>query len=337
MNTKICPKISIVIPVYNSEKYLRNCLDSILVQTYTDFEVLLINDGSTDNSGQICDEYTTQDARFKVFHKENGGVSSARNLGIKNTSGEFICFIDSDDYVKKTYLENFRLENCNVDLFVQGYTEVIVGKPDQVKQIIKKEKTSVNVGNYLEFLEYKTSMAENPWGKLFRRTILVQNSILFDVNISNGEDHLFVLEYFKYVNSLCMLSSVDYFYRRFYNNDSLSMRVISYIKHLEYTDKIYLKRQENLVIHNMSSEYNYYIERRFIRDMYSVIKLLYNSKSEETRRVRIELLRKYFKKFDTLKSNRVNFGSRLKLIYISSYLFYPLSDILIKNILEYEK
>ena len=92
------PIVSIIVPVYNVEKYLHRCVDSILAQTFTDFELLLINDGSRDNSGAICDEYAAKDSRIRVFHKENGGLSSARNLGLKNVRGTYIIFVDSDDY-----------------------------------------------------------------------------------------------------------------------------------------------------------------------------------------------------------------------------------------------
>ena len=92
------PKISVIVPVYNVEKYLPRCIDSILSQTFTDFELLLIDDGSPDNCGKICDEYAAKDSRVRVFHKPNGGVSSARNLGLDNARGEWIAFIDSDDF-----------------------------------------------------------------------------------------------------------------------------------------------------------------------------------------------------------------------------------------------
>lgn len=95
------PKISVIVPVYNTEQYLPRCIDSILSQTFTDFELLLIDDGSKDNSGKICDEYAAKDSRIRVFHKKNGGATSARILGINNSCGEFICFVDSDDSMRK--------------------------------------------------------------------------------------------------------------------------------------------------------------------------------------------------------------------------------------------
>ena len=93
-------KISVIVPVYNVESYLRKCLDSVINQTYSDLEILLINDGSFDNCGEICDEYAGKDARIKVFHKENGGLSSALNVGLKNVSGDYIGFVDSDDWIE---------------------------------------------------------------------------------------------------------------------------------------------------------------------------------------------------------------------------------------------
>ena len=101
----IMPKISVIVPVYKAEQYIRRCVDSILAQTFTDFELLLIDDGSPDNSGAICDEYAAKDSRIKVFHKENGGVSSARNLGLDNATGEWITFVDSDDWIETDYLQ----------------------------------------------------------------------------------------------------------------------------------------------------------------------------------------------------------------------------------------
>ena len=117
------PKVSVIIPVYNVEKYLPQCIDSILAQTFTDFELILVNDGSKDCSGNICDEYAQKDSRIVVIHKENGGASSARNRGLDIAKGEWISFIDSDDYVTPNYLSNLISEaqaNC-ASLVIQGH------------------------------------------------------------------------------------------------------------------------------------------------------------------------------------------------------------------------
>ena len=125
------PKISVIVPVYNVEQYLPRCIDSILSQTFTDFELLLIDDGSTDKSGMICDEYAKKDNRIRVFHKKNGGVSSARNVGLDNVTyasregvnilNKYILFVDSDDYLCLQHLQNYN-DNLNADIIWQGYS-----------------------------------------------------------------------------------------------------------------------------------------------------------------------------------------------------------------------
>ena len=129
------PKISVIVPVYKAEAYLHRCVDSILAQTFQDFEVLLIDDGSPDRSGEICDEYARKDKRVRVFHKENGGVSSARNMGLDNARGEYVCFVDSDDWLDEEMFAiicSFFLSNKQIDILFWGfqydYSQVQNGK-----------------------------------------------------------------------------------------------------------------------------------------------------------------------------------------------------------------
>lgn len=114
------PIISIIVPVYNGDKYLSRCVDSILNQTFHDWELLLVDDGSTDKSGEICDEYATKDDRIRGLHKSNGGVSSARNYGIRHSCGKWLTFIDIDDYVQDSFLEILIKEANSVDMVVSG-------------------------------------------------------------------------------------------------------------------------------------------------------------------------------------------------------------------------
>ena len=117
------PKISIIVPVYNVEQYLPRCIDSILNQSFADFELLLIDDGSKDKSGTICDEYAAKDSRIRLFHKENGGVSSARNVGLDNARGEWLAFIDGDDEITEGYFD-IRQEHEGVDVIIKPYCTV---------------------------------------------------------------------------------------------------------------------------------------------------------------------------------------------------------------------
>lgn len=133
----IRPKVTIIVPVYNVEKYLTCCIGSILSQSFKDFELLLIDDGSSDLSGEICDDYVEKDARIRVFHKENGGVSSARNLGLENAQGEWICFIDSDDWVEVDFLKEL-IQYDSFDLVVGGLTPVFLVRRIDVAVIFKQ-------------------------------------------------------------------------------------------------------------------------------------------------------------------------------------------------------
>ena len=139
------PKISVIIPVYNAESTLRRCVDSVLAQTFTDFECLLIDDGSKDRSGAICDEYAARDSRIRAFHKENGGVSSARNLGLDNATGEWIAFVDSDDWAGEKYLESFS-EYLDADLIISGIQSV-----NKNEIVANRESEYIDGGLYLDF------------------------------------------------------------------------------------------------------------------------------------------------------------------------------------------
>lgn len=134
------PKISIIVPVYNVEEYLSRCIDSILEQTFTDFELILIDDGSTDNSGKICDEYSKKDSKVKVIHKENGGLSSARNFGIDVASGKFLGFVDSDDYIEKDMYELLYEDICkiNADIAICGIYDKYENKCHRNKYPMQK-------------------------------------------------------------------------------------------------------------------------------------------------------------------------------------------------------
>ena len=154
------PAVSVIVPVYNTEKYLEECIQSVLNQSFTDFELLLIDDGSTDQSGLICDKYAKKDNRIRVFHKINGGVSSARNLGLDNAKGEWITFVDSDDCLKPDYLMNlYACVNAKVDLII-AYAENVM----PTGEILTKEHNNgwvsdVNEVQKLadeECLKYKT-------------------------------------------------------------------------------------------------------------------------------------------------------------------------------------
>lgn len=206
------PKISIIVPVYKVEKYLSHCVESILAQTYTDWELLLIDDGSPDDSGKICDDYATQDSRIRVFHKENGGVSSARNMGIEQAEGDYIMFVDSDDWVDIYCLETCFKKGVDVDLYRFGMKSLYKegGTPKNVISI--NEDLSLNA--YCKLLvSRKTTLGV--CGGMYKRSIFKQHGIRFDERLIMGEDWLVNFTYLKHCFSLCLIDKPLYTYNRF--------------------------------------------------------------------------------------------------------------------------
>lgn len=191
------PEISIIVPVYNTEPYLARCVDSILIQSFADFELLLVDDGSTDDSGAICDAYAEKDNRICVFHKENGGVSSARNLGLQGAKGEWICFVDSDDELLpnglRTMVDGITDE---VDIVMAGYYE-LEGEMLQTDTSGFGGDGTIDQNKALLMMYPSADLPYQgySWGKLFKRNLIVNRSVSFDEHIRIKEDTLFVVEY----------------------------------------------------------------------------------------------------------------------------------------------
>lgn len=207
------PEISVIVPVYNVEKYLCSCIDSILAQTFTDFELLLIDDGSKDKSGEICDEYAKRDCRVKVFHKENGGVSSARNLGIDESKGEYLFFIDSDDIISRSYIDLFvnNIRKNGSVCVVCKYTNQLSLLMNQVDSVKIKEMMSSEFLDEIWISEGK--LDGYLWNKIFEKKILIDFNIRFDENVSIWEDMLFVVDYFINISTVIFVDAVLYYYR----------------------------------------------------------------------------------------------------------------------------
>lgn len=184
------PKISIIVPVYKVEQYLRRCLDSIVAQTFTDWECILIDDGSPDNSGAICDEYAAKDNRFHVIHQENAGVSSARNAGLDAAKGEWIGFVDSDDWIEPNMYESMILSARNNDVDVIGCDVFKEEKQGTfIKKIFLSDRGTENIENLLQ--------GGTPgwiWNKLIKRKLIEENGISFLQGCSLCEDEIFSIK-----------------------------------------------------------------------------------------------------------------------------------------------
>ena len=202
--------ISVIVPLYNAKKYLHRCIDSILAQTFTDFELLLVDDGSTDSSDAICDEYAEKDSRVRVFHKKNGGVSSARNLGLVNTKGEYVMFVDSDDYMLPTMCELMlrTIENKSADLVVCGTTETGGGfwRP-RFDEDFSKEQLKERFVSLLH-----TELLSPPWNKIYKKVKI--GNLRFREDISFGEDLLFNIQYLDICNKISFIKESPYYHEK---------------------------------------------------------------------------------------------------------------------------
>lgn len=230
------PKVSVIVPVYKVEKYLPECIESILAQTFKDFELILVDDGSPDNSGKICDDYAARDSRIRVFHKKNGGVSSARNLGLDNALGEWIAFVDSDDTVGRKYLEHLFSEDIDGNVLVVSGLINVSEKGEITRCVQFPAETQSPVAAFREKMLYKYGY---PVSKLYNNRLIRTHGIRFDPEISMAEDMLFMADYLLFSKFVVFRSDCrDYLY--WFRDGSLSKQFSTF----ESEFKLFLRGRE---------------------------------------------------------------------------------------------
>lgn len=220
--------VSVIIPVYNVEIYLRECLQSVIGQTYKNLEILLIDDGATDNSGKICDEIAKEDQRIKVFHRENEGVSAARNFGIEQASGEWIFFVDSDDMLDLHAIEcAMECVKDEDDICILGFKEIYDAKEilatdregvrEKIRQIERKDFRGLQFRIFNRDREAVCDRnlikLSSPW-KIFRKKMIDDNVLRFEKGLPNGEDGVFNLYAYRYARHGIAIESPLYYYRQ---------------------------------------------------------------------------------------------------------------------------
>lgn len=204
-------KVSIIIPIYNTGDKLVRCLESVLNQTHDDFECLMIDDGSKDQSPRIIDEFAAKDSRFKAIHKPNGGVSSARNEGLKVAEGEWVVFLDSDDTIKPNHIEAMlSVVEDGIDIVFTGFEQIVAGN-----QIVKGHaydrqiyKGKDGIAKFLDETEALNFMI--PWDRMYRRSVIVKEGILFDTKLSLSEDRLFCYQYLLHTSGIATIPEITY-------------------------------------------------------------------------------------------------------------------------------
>ena len=215
------PKVSVIVPVYKAENYLHRCVDSLLAQTFQDYEILLVDDGSPDRSGEICDEYAKKDSRVRVFHKANGGVSSARQCGMDNARGEYTIHADPDDWVEPEMLEELykKAKEDNADIVVCDFYEEYIGK-----QYYRKQQTSVIAEEVISgFFSGKLHAA--CWNKLIKKKIYIDHDIQFPLDIGLWEDMATIPKLFYFANRIAYKPFAYYHYVRYDNPNSYTRNI----------------------------------------------------------------------------------------------------------------
>lgn len=201
------PKISIIVPVYKVEEYLSKCIESIILQTYINWELLLVDDGSPDRSGQICDEYAEKDTRIRVFHKDNAGVSSARNFGLDSAKGEFVMFVDSDDWISTDCLQVCvdEIEKDKLDALQFGFISVTDGLENSC---VKTSTIPLSGEKYIQNNSFNVCAG----GGIYKREIIEEQKLRFPEELKLAEDQIFVLSFFKNARCIKYLDQGLYYY-----------------------------------------------------------------------------------------------------------------------------
>lgn len=209
------PLISVIVPIYNVEMYLQACIERIIPQSFTDFELLLIDDGSSDGSGAICDAAASKDRRIIVIHKRNEGVSVARNTGIERAHGKWITFVDSDDTVEHDYLKRLirKAEEFDSDLVTSG---IRFDYGDGDESFVLEETGLKSFQNESDFFDFVTQeLITSPVAKLYKKAIIDENGLRFNPSLSIGEDRDFNVRYLNVARNACSTSYVGYNYRKY--------------------------------------------------------------------------------------------------------------------------
>ena len=286
-------KISVIIPIYNAESFLNECLVSIQEQTFSDYEAWLIDDGSTDNSGTICDNFAANNKLFHVIHKKNGGVSSARNAGLEKANGEWICFIDADDTVEKEYLSTlYQFANMQKDiLIIQGFKTFLPDNTYIDKRFTNQLYNSSEV--YKTFQDLNINRCGYPFGKLYNAEIIRHHHLRFVESIHYAEDVMFMLTYLTHCSAIQTVEGMNYNYYIRKNIQSLSKRI--FVFESEYACyQLYLKR-----IGELKQRFN--LTETSLRKVYNVISeylirrsigALYQKQTRKPRQERLIILKR---------------------------------------------
>ena len=265
-------KISIIVPIYNVEKYLRDCIDSIINQTYINTEIILVNDGSTDSSPDICEEYASKYENIKIINKKNGGLSDARNAGLEKATGTYVMFTDSDDYLAPNSCEVLynAIKETNLEFVTGNFAFTNNDGTPWKKPMFSDKFENTN----LSIVDYKKSfylLNCGVWNKIFRRDFIEKNNLKFEVGLPSEDDIFVTLSFMKAKNSYYIKDVVYYYRQRDVKKGNLS---ISYNCSLEYfkgINKTYKIVYKNFKTNKQMDFYRYYYAKRVSYILYKFV------------------------------------------------------------------
>lgn len=292
------PKFSVIIPVYNAEKTLHRCVDSLLNQKYMDAEFILVNDGSQDGSGEICEQYSRENAQIQYLVKENAGVSSARNAGLDAATGTYVMFVDSDDFVAENYFTAIdrALAETDCDLLqFSNFKTNGVSKSTRIFAPFWSNQRDIFIPKICDAMCRKT--INSPWGKVYRRDLLCKYDIRFPNDLSIGEDLAFNINYALYINSYRVISDILY-YVCTENGSSLSRKKRNDLEEqLELiSSEIRMAISESSLLENERQQFYSALNFSICRDVYKTAKALHRDNVKWA--VRIKVLRQSCKEMN---------------------------------------
>lgn len=315
------PEISIIIPCYNVEDYIIRTLESILNQNFVNFEIIVINDGSTDNTRNVLNDFYKNKSQIKIIDKDNEGVSKARNVGILEAKGKYIVFIDADDWIDPNFLSEYiyRLDNESNVLVYQGFISKYASE-DIIEKLPQRIFVSNEISESICILEEKRCLG-GACNKIFIKSIILDNKIFFDEGFSYGEDKIFTLQYMQYINKIVFSEQCAYYYNRQMEN-SLSRKHHKSVELLKFVDEEFrlFKKLENKF---SSKSLQIIINSRYSSFAKYVLLSMYRKHDAAAKKDKIDLRNKIIK-FDKLHKRDRNFEIEvpkiINLIYKSDLL-----------------
>lgn len=290
-------KYSFIVPMYNVEKYISQCIDSLLAQKYNNYEIIIIDDGSTDSSLSISKKYESKNKNIKVFSQENSGVSKARNRGLKEAKGEYIVFVDSDDYCSENLLTIIEQNINQNELLIYGYSKIYINK---IENIVKKDSFETECSKE-EYIILDDNIGGYISNKVFERRIIKENNIEFDTNIHYCEDLKFVCDYINKIKRIKYINKPLYYYRMRKGSATGS--------YLTRKNATILSAYEKLIdMYSQNKKIKELLEFSYIRNYY-IFKKYITNKNENILN----------KEKSIIKIRKIGFAKLVKLLFIKHF------------------